>query len=69
MVGLLISALLLFVPTGAWALAAVAVYVEYVEGRARVDVRAMQPTIGKVAPYFAVTLGHGRARRGARLCL
>src|SRR2546428_7424159 len=56
MVSLLISALLLFVPAGAWALASTAVLTEYAERRARIDVRAMRPTRGKVAPYFAVTL-------------
>src|SRR5438445_5174894 len=56
MVSLLISALLLFVPAGAWALASTAVLTEYAERRARIDVRAMRPTRGRVAPYFAVTL-------------
>src|SRR3989442_3614872 len=56
MVSLLTSALLLFVPAGAWALASTAVLTEYAERRARIDVRAMRPTRGKVAPYFAVTL-------------
>ena len=57
MVSLLTSALLLFVPAGAWALASTAVLTEYAERRARIDVRAMRPTRGRVAPYFAVTAG------------
>src|SRR3989442_7028476 len=56
MVSLLTSALLLFVPAGAWALASTAVLTEYAERRARIDVRAMRPTRRKVAPYFGVTL-------------
>jgi len=56
MVSLLTSALLLFVPAGAWALASTAVLTEYAERRARIDVRAMRPTRRKVAPYFEVTL-------------
>src|SRR2546422_1861973 len=56
MVSLLTSALLLFVPAGAWALASTAVLTEYAERRARIDVRAMRPTRGRVAPYFAGTL-------------
>lgn len=56
MVALLTSALLLFVPTGAWVVASTAVYPEYVERRAWIDVRSMQPTKGRVTAYFAVTL-------------
>src|SRR2546427_11367700 len=56
MVSLLISALLLFVPAGAWALASTAVLTEYAERRARVDVRGLGPTRGRGAPYFAGTL-------------
>jgi F0F1-type ATP synthase membrane subunit c/vacuolar-type H+-ATPase subunit K len=56
MVSLLTSALLMFVPAGAWALASTAVLTAYAERRARIDVGEMRPTRGKVAPYFAVTL-------------
>src|SRR2546428_10195806 len=56
MVSLLTSALLLFVPAGAWALASTAVLTEYAERRARIDVRAMRPTRGRVARYIAETL-------------
>src|SRR2546426_9270072 len=55
MVSLLTSALLLFVPAGAWALASTAVLTEYAERRARIDVRAVRATRGRVAPYFAGT--------------
>ncbi len=55
MVALLTTTLVLLIPVGAWALAATAVATEYAERRARVDVRAMQPTIRRVAPYFAMT--------------
>src|SRR6266567_898031 len=56
MVSLVTSALLLLVPAGVWVLAATAVLTEYAERRARIDVRAMRPTRGKVVLYVAVTL-------------
>jgi hypothetical protein len=55
MVALLTSTLLLLVPLGAWALASTVIYAEYADRRARVDVRAMQPTMARVAHYFAAT--------------
>src|SRR2546428_9066671 len=56
MVSLLTSALLLFVPAGAWALASTAVLTGSEERRAQIDGRAMRTTRRRVARYIAETL-------------